>query len=50
MVEVELREWGNSVGVIIPAETLRELKLKGPTRTAGQGSSISLCEIGTLKK
>ena len=28
MVELELKEWGNSVGIIIPAEKLRELKLK----------------------
>jgi len=28
MIEVELKEWGNSVGVIIPVETLRELRLK----------------------
>ena len=27
MVEVELKEWGNSVGVIIPAEKLKELEL-----------------------
>ena len=28
MVEVELKEWGNSVGVILPAEQLKEFKLK----------------------
>lgn len=28
MVEVELKEWGNSVGVILPSETLKELDLK----------------------
>lgn len=28
MVEVELKEWGNSIGVILPIEKLRELKLK----------------------
>ena len=28
MIEVELKEWGNSVGVILPAEKLKELKLK----------------------
>jgi antitoxin component of MazEF toxin-antitoxin module len=28
MVEVELREWGNSVGIILPSEKLKELKLK----------------------
>lgn len=27
-MEVELKEWGNSVGVILPAEKLKELKLK----------------------
>ena len=25
MVEVELKEWGNSIGVILPAEKLKEL-------------------------
>jgi antitoxin component of MazEF toxin-antitoxin module len=28
MVEVELREWGHSVGLIVPADKLRELGLK----------------------
>ncbi len=28
MTEVELKEWGNSVGVIIPAEILKELGLQ----------------------
>lgn len=28
MVEVELKEWGNSIGVILPAERLKELDLK----------------------
>ena len=28
MVEVELKEWGNSVGVILPSEKLKELGLK----------------------
>ncbi len=28
MVEVELKEWGNSVGVILPAEKLKELGLR----------------------
>ena len=28
MVEVELKEWGNSIGVILPAEKLRELGLE----------------------
>ena len=27
MVEVELKSWGNSVGVILPAEKLKELEL-----------------------
>ena len=27
MVEVELKEWGNSIGVIVPAEKLKELGL-----------------------
>lgn len=27
MVEVELKEWGNSVGVIVPSEKLKELGL-----------------------
>ena len=27
MVEVELKEWGNSIGVILPVEKLRELGL-----------------------
>ena len=27
MVEVELKEWGNSMGVILPAEKLKELRL-----------------------
>ncbi len=32
MVDVELKEWGNSVGVLIPSETLKELGLhKGDT-------------------
>ncbi|MEK6960725.1 MAG: AbrB/MazE/SpoVT family DNA-binding domain-containing protein [Nanoarchaeota archaeon] len=28
MVEVELKSWGNSIGVILPIEALRELGLK----------------------
>ncbi len=28
MTEAELKEWGNSVGVIIPVEKLRELDLQ----------------------
>ena len=28
MVEVELREWGHSVGLIVPADKLKELGLK----------------------
>ena len=28
MTEVELKEWGNSIGVIVPAEKLRELGLQ----------------------
>lgn len=28
MVEVELKEWGNSVGVILPSEKLKELGLR----------------------
>ncbi|MBI4141832.1 hypothetical protein HY484_02835 [Candidatus Woesearchaeota archaeon] len=28
MVEVELKEWGNSIGVIFPAEKLKELGLQ----------------------
>ena len=28
MVEVELKDWGNSLGVILPKEKLRELKLQ----------------------
>lgn len=28
MIEVELKSWGNSIGVIIPVEALRELGLK----------------------
>jgi len=27
MVEVELKEWGNSIGVILPAKKLKELGL-----------------------
>lgn len=27
MVEVKLKEWGNSLGVIVPAEKLKELRL-----------------------
>lgn len=27
MVEVELREWGNSIGVILPSEKLKKLNL-----------------------
>ena len=27
MVEVELKEWGNSLGLIVPAEKLKELGL-----------------------
>ena len=27
MIEVELKEWGNSIGVILPAEKLKELDL-----------------------
>jgi len=28
MVEVELKEWGNSVGIIVPTEKLKELGLR----------------------
>ena len=28
MVEVELKQWGNSMGVILPAEKLKELRLR----------------------
>jgi len=28
MVEVELKEWGNSIGVIVPTEKLKELGLQ----------------------
>jgi len=28
MVEVELKKWGNSIGVILPAEKLKELNLR----------------------
>ena len=28
MVEVELKEWGNSIGAIFPAEKLKEFGLK----------------------
>jgi len=28
MVEVELREWGNSIGVILPSEKLKRLSLR----------------------
>ena len=28
MVEVELKEWGNSIGVILPVEKLKELDLQ----------------------
>ena len=29
MVEVELKKWGNSIGIILPAEKLKELNLRG---------------------
>lgn len=28
MVEVELKSWGNSIGVILPSESLKELGLR----------------------
>lgn len=28
MTEVELKEWGNSIGLIVPAEKLKELGLQ----------------------
>jgi antitoxin component of MazEF toxin-antitoxin module len=28
MIEVELKEWGNSTGVILPSEKLKELGVK----------------------
>jgi len=28
MVEVELKEWGNSIGVVLPIEKIREMGLK----------------------
>ncbi len=40
MVEVELKEWGNSIGVILPVESLKELDLK-------KGDKI---EIDIIKK
>ncbi|MBS3145586.1 AbrB/MazE/SpoVT family DNA-binding domain-containing protein [Candidatus Woesearchaeota archaeon] len=40
MVEAELKKWGNSIGVILPAEKLKELKL-------GEGDKI---DIAIVKK
>jgi antitoxin component of MazEF toxin-antitoxin module len=28
MVEVELKEWGNSIGVVLPIEKIREMGLR----------------------
>ena len=28
MVEVELKEWGNSIGVVLPIDKIREMNLK----------------------
>jgi len=40
MIEVQIKEWGNSMGVIVPAEKLKELGLK-------KGDKI---EIDIIKK
>ena len=40
MLEVQIKEWGNSMGIIIPAEKLKELGLK-------KGDKI---EIDIIKK
>ncbi len=34
MIEVELKEWGNSIGLILPAQKLRELKLQEGDRVS----------------
>jgi hypothetical protein len=34
MIEVELKEWGNSYGVILPIEKLREMGVKKGDRLA----------------
>ena len=28
MVEVELKEWGNSIGIVLPVDKIREMGLK----------------------
>jgi len=28
MVEVELKEWGNSIGIVLPADKIREMGLR----------------------
>ena len=33
-IETEIKEWGNSLGIIIPSEKVRELKLKKGDRIA----------------
>jgi len=28
MIEVELKEWGNSIGIVLPADKIREMNLR----------------------
>ncbi|MBI2664472.1 hypothetical protein HYX10_03975 [Candidatus Woesearchaeota archaeon] len=39
MIETELKEWGNSIGVLLPIEKVRELGLK-------KGDKVKLDIIG----
>lgn len=38
MVEVELKEWGNSIGVVLPIEKIREMGLR-----KGDKIEIKIC-------
>lgn len=50
MIEVELKEWGNSIGVILPAEELRTLGLtKGDKITLEVISKNRLDGFGVCK-
>ena len=48
MVEVELKEWGNSIGVILPIDKIREMGLKKGDRInfLGTKKDAEILELG----
>ena len=43
MIEVELKQWGNSIGVILPMDALRELGLD-------KGDTVEIDIVGKRRK